>query len=82
MLGPAGAESVVTYEADVIGPESPAGWSVIVTGVATLERDNGQAAHWQRVLTPWIGGQKSYVVRIRPDLVTEYRLAPAPQPAM
>lgn len=75
--GPAGVESAVTDEADVIGPESPAGWSVIVTGVATLERNNEQVAHWQGVLTARIGGQKNHVVRIRPDLVTGYRLARA-----
>ncbi|WP_338060290.1 pyridoxamine 5'-phosphate oxidase family protein [Streptomyces atratus] len=71
---------MVAFEADENDPVSQAGWSVIVTGTASLERDPGQVARWRRVLTPWTGGQGDCVVRVRPDLVTGYRLLRPPAP--
>jgi nitroimidazol reductase NimA-like FMN-containing flavoprotein (pyridoxamine 5'-phosphate oxidase superfamily) len=74
--GPAGV--VVAYEADSIDPETRLGWSVVVTGYARLITDPAQAAEYQRLLRPWADQDVDYTVRIRPDLVTGYRLVHAP----
>jgi hypothetical protein len=73
--GPAGV--VVAYEADSIDPETRLGWSVVVTGYARLITDAAQAAEYQRVLQPWVDQDMDYTVRIRPDLVTGYRIVHA-----
>ena len=73
--GPAGV--VVAYEADSIDPETRLGWSVVITGYARLITDAEQAAEYQRVLQPWVDQDMDYTVRIRPDLVTGYRLVHA-----
>jgi hypothetical protein len=69
---------VVAYEADDIDPVEQVGWSVIVTGLATLVRDAGEAARYERMLQPWVNGQKNQTVRIQPEFVTGYRLTPRP----
>ena len=75
--GPSGV--VVAYEADSIDPETRLGWSVVVTGYARLITDPAQAAAYQRVLYSWVDlADMDYTVRIRPDLVTGYRLVHAP----
>jgi hypothetical protein len=66
---------VVAYEADEIDPDEHTGWSVIVTGLATLVRDPDEAARYERLLRPWVNGQRNQVLRIQPELVTGYRLA-------
>ncbi|ALV37545.1 pyridoxamine 5'-phosphate oxidase family protein [Streptomyces sp. CdTB01] len=68
---------VVAYEADVIDPDTHLGWSVVVTGYAHLVTDPQQLARYQELLRPWVGRAMDYAVRIRPDLVTGIRLAPA-----
>jgi hypothetical protein len=73
--GPSGV--VVAYEADSIDPETRLGWSVVVTGYARLITDPAAAAEYQRLLHPWVDQDMDYTVRIRPDLVTGYRLVHA-----
>jgi nitroimidazol reductase NimA-like FMN-containing flavoprotein (pyridoxamine 5'-phosphate oxidase superfamily) len=74
LLGPAQDGAVVAYEADALDPVRRAGWSVIVTGVATLVTDAQQQHRYRTILSPWIGGPMEHVVRIRADLVIGYRI--------
>ncbi|AMW08558.1 pyridoxamine 5'-phosphate oxidase [Streptomyces qaidamensis] len=61
---------VVAYEADAIDPETHAGWSVVVTGYASLVTDQRELARYQSMLRPWVERTMDHAVRIRPDLVT------------
>lgn len=74
LLGRALASEVVAYEADEIDPVARTGWSVVVTGTATRVADAGELARYQRLLMPWIDADMGQVVRIRPEIVSGYRL--------
>lgn len=64
---------VVAFEADQIDPETRTGWSVIVTGKAErVEAD--LAARYRLLLRPRVDLDTVHVVRIRPELVTGYKL--------
>lgn len=65
---------VVAYEAEAIDPVTHLGWSVTVTGYARLVRDPHELTRYQRLLEPWVDQTMDYAVRIRPDLVTGFRL--------
>ncbi|HEU5475490.1 MAG TPA: pyridoxamine 5'-phosphate oxidase family protein [Actinophytocola sp.] len=65
---------VVAFEADEIDPAEHLGWSVIVTGLATLVCDPDEVARYERLLRPWVNGQREQVLRIQPELVTGYQL--------
>jgi Pyridoxamine 5'-phosphate oxidase len=65
---------VVAYEADDIDPVSHLGWSVVVTGTAHLVPGPGEAARYQQMMTPWLAGEMDQVIRIRPAIVTGFRL--------
>ena len=79
ILGPAGSGAVVAYEADELDQETHTGWSVIVTGTATLVDDPEEQARYRMMLSPWVGAAMDYVVRISTDLITGYRLVPDTQ---
>jgi nitroimidazol reductase NimA-like FMN-containing flavoprotein (pyridoxamine 5'-phosphate oxidase superfamily) len=78
VLDPAGSGAVVAYEADQLDETDRTGWSVIVTGTATLVRDPDQLARYERLLQPWMDGAMENVVRISPDIVTGFRLTREP----
>ena len=78
VLDPAGSGAVVAYEADQLDETDRTGWSVIVTGTATLVRDPDQLARYERLLDPWMDGAMEHVVRISPDIVTGFRLTREP----
>lgn len=65
---------VVAYEADAVSLADHLGWSVVVTGTAQLVRDPGEVARYQAALTPWVAGEMDQVIRIRPEIVTGFRL--------
>ncbi len=65
---------VVAYEADAIDPDDHVGWSVVVTGTAKLIRDPQQVARYERLLRPWVIGEMDQVIRIRPEMITGFRL--------
>ncbi|MCX5010318.1 pyridoxamine 5'-phosphate oxidase family protein [Streptomyces sp. NBC_00555] len=69
---------VVAYEADVIDPDTHLGWSVVVTGYARLVADADDADRYADLLRPWVGQPMTSALRIRPDLVTGFRLEAAP----
>lgn len=65
---------VVAYEADVIDPDTHLGWSVVVTGYASPVADAGEADRYAELLRPWVAQPMAGALRIRPDLVTGFRL--------
>ena len=73
-----GRGTVVAYEADDINPVTHLGWSVVVTGTAHLVTGHGDKSRFQHMLTPWADGEMDQVIRIRPAIITGFRLsAPA-----
>ena len=78
LLGHSLASEVVAYEADRIDPVTRTGWSVVVTGVASRVTAPDDVARYRRLLVPWVNAEMAHVVRIVPELVTGYRLHPAP----
>ncbi|MFJ8383992.1 pyridoxamine 5'-phosphate oxidase family protein [Streptomyces sp. NPDC094438] len=74
VLGHALRSEVVAYEADQFDTATRTGWSVVVTGRASRVTDPVDLARYQELLTPWIEREMGYVVCIRPDIVTGYRL--------
>ncbi|MEU8869063.1 pyridoxamine 5'-phosphate oxidase family protein [Streptomyces umbrinus] len=74
LLGRAAQSEEVAYEANALDPALRTGWSVVVTGAASLVSDPAELARYLRQLTPWIDTDMDHVVRIRADVVTGYRL--------
>lgn len=68
------ARPVVLYEADVVDLADRLGWSVVVTGVAEVVTEPTQVARYERLLRSWVDQDMDCVIRIRPELVTGYRL--------
>ncbi|MFD8236665.1 pyridoxamine 5'-phosphate oxidase family protein [Streptomyces sp. NPDC059696] len=68
---------VVAYEADAIDTGTHAGWSVVVTGYASLITDPRRLARYRAMIRPWQGRTMDDAVRIRPDLVTGVLLTAA-----
>ncbi len=69
---------VVAYEADAIDPDTHLGWSVVVTGYARSVLDAEETDRYADLLRPWVGQPMTGTLRIRPDLVTGFRLEAAP----
>ncbi|MFE0179117.1 pyridoxamine 5'-phosphate oxidase family protein [Streptomyces sp. NPDC059002] len=74
LLNKALMSEVVAYEADDLDPDARTGWSVVVTGTATRVSDTAELARYEALLTPWVDREMDQVVRIRPDIVTGFRL--------
>ncbi|TDU79750.1 pyridoxamine 5'-phosphate oxidase family protein [Streptomyces sp. KS 21] len=75
LVGPADVPGVVVaYEADAIDPVMHLGWSVVVTGYACPVSDADEVARFASLLRPWVGRPRTGALRIRPDLVTGFRL--------
>ena len=63
--------SVVAFEGDAVDADARSGWSVVVTGRATVVSD--LAEHRRLVRTgprSWVPARHEVFVRIRPELVT------------
>ncbi|MET8764036.1 pyridoxamine 5'-phosphate oxidase family protein [Lentzea sp. NPDC004782] len=65
-----GAGIVVAYQADAIDPQTRAGWSVVVVGLAERIVDADEILHYEQILPSWSAGDIDQVIRIRPHLVT------------
>lgn len=72
--------TVVAYEADSLDLSERSGWTVIVVGLARLETDPDAVRHYRARLRPWLGGAATDVLTISSEMVTGYRLIPAPSP--
>ncbi|WP_019548241.1 pyridoxamine 5'-phosphate oxidase family protein [Streptomyces sulphureus] len=73
LLGSAQDGAVVAYQADEVDLVRRCGWSVTVTGVATLVRDAEAQRRYGEMLHPWVGGRMDQVVRISIDYLTGLR---------
>ncbi|WP_327381637.1 pyridoxamine 5'-phosphate oxidase family protein [Streptomyces sp. NBC_01207] len=79
LAAPADAPGVVVaYEADVIDPVTHLGWSVVVTGYARAVCDADEVDRYAHLLRPWVAHRMTSALRIRPDLVTGFRLEAEP----
>ncbi|HEX6871329.1 MAG TPA: pyridoxamine 5'-phosphate oxidase family protein [Micromonosporaceae bacterium] len=65
---------VVAYEADAIDVTRRTGWFVAVTGLARTVTDPELVSRYEGALRPWIDGPMDCVIRIRPEIVTGFRL--------
>ncbi|WP_412078709.1 pyridoxamine 5'-phosphate oxidase family protein [Streptomyces xanthophaeus] len=70
---------VVAYEADVIDPETRLGWSVVITGYASLVAQEDGSDPYEASLVPWVQHTMTRAMRIVPDLVTGFLLDEAEQ---
>ncbi|MEU6849409.1 pyridoxamine 5'-phosphate oxidase family protein [Actinacidiphila alni] len=78
ILRPAGTGEVVAYESDLMDESDRTGWSVTVTGTATLVSDPGDVAFYESLLRPWTDDAMEHVIRISTEIVTGYRLTREP----
>lgn len=74
-LTSAGEPGPVTFEADQFDARARTGWSVLVTGQATVVYDEAETGQLDRFgLEPWPGAiQRSFWIRIRPTSITGRR---------
>ncbi|MFD8636540.1 pyridoxamine 5'-phosphate oxidase family protein [Streptomyces sp. NPDC059533] len=69
-----GPDVVVAYEADAIDAGTRLGWSVVATGYASAVTDPAELKRYAQLLKPWADAPSSGAVRIRPGVVTGFRL--------
>ncbi|MEU8794315.1 pyridoxamine 5'-phosphate oxidase family protein [Streptomyces sp. NPDC048643] len=63
--------AVVAFEADVVDAVARSGWSVVVTGLATVVDDPAVHAHLTRTgPRSWLASPKDVFIRIASELVT------------
>ncbi|MDX3241353.1 MULTISPECIES: pyridoxamine 5'-phosphate oxidase family protein [unclassified Streptomyces] len=63
--------AVVAFEADEVDAAAHSGWSVVVTGTATLVTDPAEHARLLRIgPSSWVPAPREVFVRIDPQLVT------------
>ena len=67
-------ETVVAYQADDIDIGTRLGWSVVVTGPATLVLNPAEVERYSVVLAPWTSAGAGQLIRVHPGIVTGYRL--------
>lgn len=48
-----------------------------MTGIARQVTGHDDVARYKQLLQPWVAGDMDQVIRIRPEIVTGYRLGPA-----
>jgi nitroimidazol reductase NimA-like FMN-containing flavoprotein (pyridoxamine 5'-phosphate oxidase superfamily) len=73
-LANAGDDGVLTFQADSIHETTRTGWSVVVTGHASLETDPAAQRRIAERLVPWAPGIKDAYVRIPMTMVTGRRI--------
>ena len=67
-------DSVLSFEIDHHDPSAGEGWSVLVFGIATATTDTAELeAATQAGLDPQAPGQRDYLVKVQPFLVTGRR---------
>ncbi|MGH9277116.1 MAG: pyridoxamine 5'-phosphate oxidase family protein [Acidimicrobiales bacterium] len=74
-LGAAVGQSVMAFQADGVDPAAHWGWSVLVTGVATLVTHPRDLARLEgRGLQSWVPSRRSHTVRMTNATVSGRRL--------
>jgi uncharacterized protein len=66
-------KTIVGFEVDAIDPTYHEGWSVLAVGRAEELADDGDADHTVPV-SPWAGGDRNHLVRIRPEFLSGRRI--------
>ncbi|MFE1897500.1 pyridoxamine 5'-phosphate oxidase family protein [Streptomyces yangpuensis] len=74
LTAPDNPDVVVAHEADAIDPDTRLGWSVVATGYASAVTDPTELNRYAQLLEPWADAPSSGAVRIRPGVVTGFRL--------
>ncbi|MEV6329945.1 pyridoxamine 5'-phosphate oxidase family protein [Streptomyces sp. NPDC051909] len=69
--------AIVAYQADDVSADSLTGWSVVLTGVATLVQDPDLIDRYRERLIPWIDKTADTFISIRPGVVTGHRIVAA-----
>lgn len=69
-----GAGVVVAYEADHLDPERRTGWTVAVTGWATMITDSRQLARYEQLVHPWVNMTMDTMIAIQPEIITGLRI--------
>jgi len=64
----------VTFEVDEFDVGTEAGWSVMIVGRAVAASAAATARVQALGLYPWAAGERHFLVRLRPDLVSGRRL--------
>lgn len=71
---------VVTYQADRIDPDDRTGWSVVVTGRASVVTDPDRQRRCAELLHPWVELPMDLTLAIAAEIVRGFRLVPTAQP--
>ena len=71
---------LVSFEVDHIDLAQQTGWSVLVVGVATLAAPSTRSRAEALGLYPWVAGDRSYLVRIRPRAISGRRVLTGREP--
>jgi nitroimidazol reductase NimA-like FMN-containing flavoprotein (pyridoxamine 5'-phosphate oxidase superfamily) len=66
--------AVVAYETDWLDRRTRTGWSVIVTGVASVVDNPWEIERFERLVQPWIDQPDTYLLRIKADVVEGLKL--------
>jgi hypothetical protein len=66
-------DTVIAYQADSVDVGDRTGWSVVITGTATLVTDPARIARYADTLPPWTAAEGG-LIRLRPGIVAGYRL--------
>lgn len=66
--------AVVAYETDRLDRRTRTGWSVIVTGVASVVDNPLEIERFENLVHPWIDQPVTYLLRIKSDVVDGLKL--------
>jgi nitroimidazol reductase NimA-like FMN-containing flavoprotein (pyridoxamine 5'-phosphate oxidase superfamily) len=66
--------AVVAYETDRLDRRTRTGWSVIVTGVASVMDNPLEIDRFENLVHPWIDQPVTYLLRIKSDVVDSLKL--------
>jgi uncharacterized protein len=76
------SDVIVAFEVDELDPATSSGWSVTVTGRASLVTDPETVARYREVgLVPWALGVREQFMTISTEIVVGQRVGPAADPA-
>lgn len=70
----ADATVVVAYQADDLDAQQRIGWSVVVTGLATIVTDPERVGRYEEMLRPWVNMAMDTVIAIEPQIVAGIRI--------
>ena len=72
------AGNVVGFEVDQVDSDRHTGWSVLVVGRARIVPEQERRTMGDLHLSPWAGGTRTHLVRIRPEFISGRRISDSP----